>query len=162
MGRKIGDLIQYTTQVVAALAVAFYLCWELTVVLLAAIPIIGMAGAYMIRAINASTHESFTQYAQAGRQLFTSISKVLPLLMSMHVYAAVYRGCCTGKHQRRAHCERLQPTARLRGQVPRLHPGGHARGHRQGHARGSWQWRGLRRRLSYLRARLLVRRQVGG
>jgi ATP-binding cassette, subfamily B (MDR/TAP), member 1 len=74
MGRKVGDLLQYLTQVVAALGVAFYLCWELTVVLLAAIPLIGLAGAYMIRSINAATHESFAQYAQAGAVAQESVS----------------------------------------------------------------------------------------
>lgn len=44
MGRKIGDLIQYITQFIASMVVAFYLSWQLTVVLLAAIPLIGLAG----------------------------------------------------------------------------------------------------------------------
>lgn len=43
-GRKVGDLIQYVTQFVAALVVAFYLNWKLSLVLLAAIPVIGAAG----------------------------------------------------------------------------------------------------------------------
>lgn len=44
MGRKVGDLIQYLTQIVASYAVAFYLCWQLTVVLIAAFPLIAGAG----------------------------------------------------------------------------------------------------------------------
>lgn len=43
-GRKVGDLIQNFTQFVAAMGVAFYLNWKLSLVLLAAIPIIGAAG----------------------------------------------------------------------------------------------------------------------
>ena len=43
-GRKIGDLIQYTTQLVASYVVAFYLCWQLTIVLIAAFPLIAGSG----------------------------------------------------------------------------------------------------------------------
>lgn len=66
MCRKVGDLIQYVTQVVAAFIVAFYLNWKLTVVLIAAIPIIGAAGAFMITAITAAQYQSLEQYANAG------------------------------------------------------------------------------------------------
>lgn len=66
MGRKIGDLVQYLAQVVASLAVAFYLNWKITCVLLAAIPVIGCAGAFMINAVTAAQNESLTQYANAG------------------------------------------------------------------------------------------------
>lgn len=43
-GRKVGDLVQYGMQFVSAMVVAFYLNWKIPLVLLAAIPIIGMAG----------------------------------------------------------------------------------------------------------------------
>jgi ABC-type multidrug transport system fused ATPase/permease subunit len=46
MGRKVGDSIQYITQIIGSFAVAFYLSWRLTVVLIAAFPIIAGAGAY--------------------------------------------------------------------------------------------------------------------
>ncbi len=44
MGRKVGDLVQYITQIVASYGVAFYLCWQLTIVLIAAFPLIAAAG----------------------------------------------------------------------------------------------------------------------
>eukprot|EP01033_Poteriospumella_lacustris_P004228 gene4231-3014_t len=65
-GRKVGDLIQYVTQFVAALGVAFYLNWKLSLVLLAAIPIIGAAGAFMIMAITSAQQQALEQYAGAG------------------------------------------------------------------------------------------------
>jgi ATP-binding cassette subfamily B (MDR/TAP) protein 1 len=43
-GRKIGDLLQYTTQFVFSYAAAFYLSWKLTLVLLAALPLIAGSG----------------------------------------------------------------------------------------------------------------------
>ncbi len=51
LGKKVGDLTQFTFQLIGSFVAAFYLCWELTVVLLAAIPVIGMAGGFMIFAI---------------------------------------------------------------------------------------------------------------
>lgn len=51
MGKKVGDLTQFVFQLLGSFAAAFYLCWELTVVLLAAIPVIGMAGGFMVYAI---------------------------------------------------------------------------------------------------------------
>lgn len=64
--RKMGDLIQYVTQFIAAFIVAFYLNWKLTVVLIASIPVIGAAGAFMITAVTAAQHQSLEQYANAG------------------------------------------------------------------------------------------------
>lgn len=54
MGRKVGDLIQYTTQMIAAFIVAFYLEWRLAIVLLSAFPLIAAAGSFMITAITAA------------------------------------------------------------------------------------------------------------
>jgi ATP-binding cassette subfamily B (MDR/TAP) protein 1 len=66
MGRKIGDLIQYCMQFVAAMGVAFYLNWKLSLVLLSAIPLIGAAGAFMITAVSSSQQQALEQYAGAG------------------------------------------------------------------------------------------------
>jgi hypothetical protein len=43
-GRKIGDMIQNGTQFVFSYAAAFYLSWKLTLVLVAAFPLIGGSG----------------------------------------------------------------------------------------------------------------------
>ena len=48
MGRKVGDLIQYIAQVIGCFVVGFYLCWRLTVVLLAAIPLVAVSGIIII------------------------------------------------------------------------------------------------------------------
>jgi ATP-binding cassette subfamily B (MDR/TAP) protein 1 len=44
LGRKVGDLIQYSTQVVASLVIGFYLCWKLTLVLLCTFPVLAVTG----------------------------------------------------------------------------------------------------------------------
>jgi ATP-binding cassette subfamily B (MDR/TAP) protein 1 len=66
MGRKIGELIQNGTQIVACLAVAFYLQAKITAVLLCSIPAIGIAGAFMIGATTSASNQALEQYAAAG------------------------------------------------------------------------------------------------
>ena len=64
--RKVGDLTQYLSQFIASFAVGLYLCWPLTVVLLAAFPLIGGAGAFMIGAITEAVNNAGENYAAAG------------------------------------------------------------------------------------------------
>ena len=66
MGRKVGDMMQYLFQVMGSLAVGFWLQWQLTLVLMCAIPLIAIAGAFMIGAITEAVNQSLEQYAQAG------------------------------------------------------------------------------------------------
>ena len=66
LGRKVGDLAQYFTQVIAAFIVGLYLCWKLTVVLLCAIPLIGISLYFMITAVGAATNGALEQYSAAG------------------------------------------------------------------------------------------------
>ena len=58
IGRKVGDLIQYFGQFAGGFAVGLYLCWQLTVVLLTAFPVIGAAGAFMIVAVTSFANAS--------------------------------------------------------------------------------------------------------
>jgi ATP-binding cassette subfamily B (MDR/TAP) protein 1 len=66
MGRKFGEVFQFSTQAIASLAVAFYLSWRLTLVLLAAIPGIAIAGMFMINAVTAASAGALEQYGKAG------------------------------------------------------------------------------------------------
>jgi hypothetical protein len=52
MGRKVGDLVQYLAQIIGSFVVAFYLSWKLTVVLIASIPAIGLAGKLQKHVLN--------------------------------------------------------------------------------------------------------------
>jgi ATP-binding cassette subfamily B (MDR/TAP) protein 1 len=66
IGRKVGDMSQYAAQIIAAFGVSFYLTWQLTLVLMCAIPLIAGAGAFMIAAITDATTKAHEQYAKAG------------------------------------------------------------------------------------------------
>ena len=45
-GRKIGDSLQYLTQILCSYTLAFYLNWRLTLVMLASFPVIAGAGRF--------------------------------------------------------------------------------------------------------------------
>jgi ABC-type multidrug transport system fused ATPase/permease subunit len=66
IGRKVGDMSQYAAQIIASFGVSFYLTWQLTLVLMCAIPLIAGAGTFMIMAITDATTKSHEQYAKAG------------------------------------------------------------------------------------------------
>lgn len=74
--RKAGDLFQYLGQFFAAFGVGIYLCWQLTVVLLAAFPLIGFAGTFMINAITSAVNNSSENYAAAGGLATESLAAI--------------------------------------------------------------------------------------
>lgn len=76
MGRKVGDLLQNLTQLIACLAVAFYLQWKITCVMLCAIPMIAIAGAFMIKATTSASNQALEQYAKAGGLATESLNAI--------------------------------------------------------------------------------------
>ena len=67
MGRQIGEMIRNVSQFMFSVVAAFYLNWQLTLVLLSAFPIIGGAGLFMMNAMKAAQNDMGDQYASAGR-----------------------------------------------------------------------------------------------
>eukprot|EP01035_Chromulina_nebulosa_P018834 gene18834-24615_t len=76
IGRKVGDLTQYIAQFIGSFVVGLYLCWKLTVVLLASFPLIGGAGAFMIAAVTAAQTQSLEQYSKAGGIASEALSSI--------------------------------------------------------------------------------------
>ena len=66
VGRKLGDFFQYVGQLVGSFGAGFYLSWQLTLVLMAGVPLIGAAGAFMITSVSEAKNASFETYAAAG------------------------------------------------------------------------------------------------
>ena len=76
MGNKLGDLIQAIFQFACGMGASFYECWQLTLVLLAGIPIIACAGVLMVRAFTEAQNETSDQYASAGGLATEQLSAV--------------------------------------------------------------------------------------
>ena len=76
MGNKLGDLVQAIFQFICGMGASFYECWQLTLVLLAGIPIIAFAGVLMVRAFTEAQNETSDQYASAGGLATEQLSAV--------------------------------------------------------------------------------------
>ena len=82
-----GDVIQLLSQVIGSFVVAFYLCWQLTVVLLAAFPAIVLSAGYMINAITAATTKSLGPSSMAVAVPLLD-TETLNCLITIEQYAA--------------------------------------------------------------------------
>lgn len=76
VGRKLSDCIQYFFQITGAFVVAFYLSWELSLVLLVCFPVVGAAGYFMISAVGEATTNALSQYASAGGLATESLNAI--------------------------------------------------------------------------------------
>ncbi|CAM9118169.1 unnamed protein product, partial [Heterosigma akashiwo] len=65
-GRRIGEAIQYTSQFVGCYCLGFYYSWKISLVIMAAFPLITVAAIYMQKTIKAKTEGERTFYAAAG------------------------------------------------------------------------------------------------
>ena len=89
-----GELTQFVAQIVSCIVVAFYFEWRLTLLLLGTMPIMGVAGAFMISAINTAQNQSMEQYSAAGgvvNECLHSIRTVTSLNAQRH-FLRQYRG----------------------------------------------------------------------
>jgi ATP-binding cassette subfamily B (MDR/TAP) protein 1 len=94
LGRKVGDVIQYTTQFAMAFAVAFYFNWELTLVLLSAFPFIALSGKQHALAADILLATSvlvcspdIVRNASIGMVLISAVSAVTTLSLEQYALA---------------------------------------------------------------------------
>ncbi|RUS29249.1 hypothetical protein BC938DRAFT_480878 [Jimgerdemannia flammicorona] len=76
---KAGLVVQYTAQFIAGFVIAFVKGWKLALVLLAAIPALGIVGSVMIKIMSSYTTKGQDAYAEAGavaEQVFAGIRTV--------------------------------------------------------------------------------------
>eukprot|EP00604_Paraphysomonas_vestita_P002962 CAMPEP_0174820940 /NCGR_PEP_ID=MMETSP1107-20130205/5094_1 /TAXON_ID=36770 /ORGANISM="Paraphysomonas vestita, Strain GFlagA" /LENGTH=1282 /DNA_ID=CAMNT_0016037263 /DNA_START=383 /DNA_END=4231 /DNA_ORIENTATION=+ len=88
LGRKAADFIQNTAQFVASFAVAFYISWKLSLVLLASLPCIGFCGWLLVTSVTDATNNALVQYSSAGgvaTEALNSIKTVTALNMQQYV-----------------------------------------------------------------------------
>lgn len=76
IGRKFSDMLQFATQFVASFVVAFLICWQLTLVLLCAIPGIGLSGFFLVTAVTDATTNALKHYSKAGAIATESINSI--------------------------------------------------------------------------------------
>ncbi|RHY22964.1 hypothetical protein DYB32_009344, partial [Aphanomyces invadans] len=92
MGRKVGDGINFLSMGITSLVVAFYYGWELSLVLFAFTPLIGVSAYCMTKAITAAVQGGVEAYAEAGGIAEESLSniKTVHMFNSMSAMADKY------------------------------------------------------------------------
>ncbi|OQS03064.1 ATP-binding Cassette (ABC) Superfamily, partial [Thraustotheca clavata] len=85
MGRKVGDVITFTTMAFTGLIVAFVYGWELSLILLAFTPLIAISGFIMMKGITKATQGGVESYAEAGGIAEESLSNI----RTVHMFNAM-------------------------------------------------------------------------
>lgn len=94
LGRKNGDTIEYAAQFVGGFVIAFMQSWRLTLVLIAAIPVIVIATATLALLAGRAKKKESLAYAAAGAKAYetlAAIRTVQALRLQDKVKAAYYR-----------------------------------------------------------------------
>ncbi|CAK4101787.1 unnamed protein product [Aphanomyces euteiches] len=84
-GRKIGDGLYYLSMGLGSVIVGFIHGWELTLLLLAFTPLIGLSTFYMTKAITAAVQGGVDAYAEAGGIAEESLSNI----KTVHMFNAM-------------------------------------------------------------------------
>ena len=66
MGDKLSNCVRFLVCFIASFTIAFYYAWRLTLVLLAAVPLLGAAGLFIMKIMGESTGSTEKKYAKAG------------------------------------------------------------------------------------------------
>ncbi|OQR92805.1 ATP-binding Cassette (ABC) Superfamily [Achlya hypogyna] len=93
IGRKIGDGINYASMGIGSIVIAFAYGWELSLVLFAFTPFIGLSAYYMSKAITDAVQGGVDAYAEAGGIAEEALGniKTVHMFNAMETIAAKYQ-----------------------------------------------------------------------
>ncbi|DAZ96538.1 TPA: hypothetical protein N0F65_011215 [Lagenidium giganteum] len=81
LGRKVGDGIGAFANGITGCIIGLFKGWELTLVLMACVPLISLSGVILMKAVASATQAGITSYAQAGAVAQEAISNVRTVQM---------------------------------------------------------------------------------
>jgi ATP-binding cassette subfamily B (MDR/TAP) protein 1 len=67
LGRKMGEGIQFTITVIGGFAYAFYESWEVSLIILAIVPLMGGTAAFTMAVTTKQTERANQTYAETGK-----------------------------------------------------------------------------------------------
>ena len=76
MGRKLGEGVQFTLTMIGGFAYAFYASWRTSLIVLAAIPLMAVAGIFTMKVTQGQTARSNAGYAEAGSVAYETVSGI--------------------------------------------------------------------------------------
>lgn len=66
MGRKLGEGVQFTITVIGGFIYAFYESWEVSLIILAVVPLMGGTASFMMAVTTKQTERKSKNYAETG------------------------------------------------------------------------------------------------
>ena len=75
-GRKLGEGIQFSTTVVGGIAYAFWASWEVSLLVLAAVPIMAISAIFVMKVTTKQTEMKNKNYAETGGIVYGTISSI--------------------------------------------------------------------------------------
>ena len=90
VGEKLGEAIRFTTTFIVGFIVAFYYGWQLSLVLLAIVPVLAIAGFLIMKVVGDMSSSTNDSYAQAGaivEEVFSQLRTVTSLNLEEHFCA---------------------------------------------------------------------------
>jgi len=75
-GRKLGEGVQFSTTVVGGFIYAFYVSWKVSLLILAAVPLMAGSAAFMMTITTKQSERKSLDYAETGGIVYTTISAI--------------------------------------------------------------------------------------
>mmetsp|Transcript_20583 Transcript_20583/g.59736 ORF Transcript_20583/g.59736 Transcript_20583/m.59736 type:complete len:1251 (-) Transcript_20583:552-4304(-) len=80
VGRKLGEGVQFTLTMLGGFAYAFWASWKTSLVVLAVLPLMAIAGVFVLKVTQSQTARANENYAEAGSIAYTLVSAVKTVL----------------------------------------------------------------------------------
>jgi ATP-binding cassette subfamily B (MDR/TAP) protein 1 len=76
LGRKLGEGVQFTITVIGGFVYAFYESWEVSLIVLAVVPLMGGSASFMLAVSTKQTERKNKNYAETGGIVYSTISAI--------------------------------------------------------------------------------------
>jgi ATP-binding cassette subfamily B (MDR/TAP) protein 1 len=76
VGRKLGEGIQFTITVIGGFIYAFWESWEVSLIILAVVPLMGGTASFMMAVSTKQTERKNKNYAETGGIVYNTISAI--------------------------------------------------------------------------------------
>jgi ATP-binding cassette subfamily B (MDR/TAP) protein 1 len=76
VGRKMGEAIQFTCNIIGGFIYAFYVSWKVSLVILAVVPLMAAAGFFLLKVTLTQNARSNRNYAEAASVVYSSLSSI--------------------------------------------------------------------------------------
>lgn len=80
LGNKFGEFLQFSTNFFGGIAIAFYACWQVALVVLAVLPVVGLTGLWAVKINTTKSTSAAAAYSKAGSVAYNTVSAIKTVL----------------------------------------------------------------------------------